>query len=823
MLMKDTRRTVKVAVVGSGLAGLTTAYLLSTGTTVALDAKDEPTKFEVHLFERNEALGMDAASISVGGENEFRIDHLQIPIKAAKFSFGWYRIESSKEPMTMSAHEVASHSHHQSYLTYSGARAVGHISSPICMDASWTTFFANVLLWFWRLLIVAFSYTKLMTMALWSHYRGHLYDSDHPVASLTLQEWLEQHHIHPFFVHEIFVPLFAAVCTNSWQSMMEYPATYILEYMARGLFQESYVVDCGVKQVVAALSRPLKHVHLGTQITCITPNETPGQGRLVLHEQNGNRSDFDHIVFATQGNQALKILSNCQKYLSSPTPRDDGYDQWKKQHQLVQDLSVQIDMLQRFKYDPSLVINHTDTRLLPHDQSQWKVLNFATLDASIQPHPSDMIVPYPHNTTMTTHILNATHRTIADNETLYLQTTNPCIAPDPASVLSVSWFERATVTVKSKQTIEKCLFEPLKGSDGKVKLGNCQGKGGIWFVGSYCWRGIPLLEGCVASAETVVANGIAVQENCTIKLGAVLLLLAGVFASTGDRLPEYRQCVQTFLDLPLRLLKWSIPDDCRYQCMQTLTTRAKLQGDRIHQFHGKWPFLRLYGMQEPASVLFSILNGLFHARYYSKMKHQLSPQFDLKRHYLGMSVIAMNAWIWSTVFHMRDNSITEKLDYFSAGLYIMYGLYLGVLRIFYVRGWPALAWSILCAALFMVHVAYLTLKPRFDYGYNMTACITIGSLQTSLWLGWSILQYTSWGQVWRRPFAWLAGLSVVLVSCAMALEVFDFPPWYDVVDAHALWHAATIPLIPLFYQFLLRDAQAEMNHPHPSNLSKKYT
>lgn len=60
--------TVKVAVIGSGLAGLTAAYLLTKGQT------EGDKKFEVHLFEKNSELGMDAASISVGPEKDFRID-----------------------------------------------------------------------------------------------------------------------------------------------------------------------------------------------------------------------------------------------------------------------------------------------------------------------------------------------------------------------------------------------------------------------------------------------------------------------------------------------------------------------------------------------------------------------------------------------------------------------------------------------------------------------------------------------------------------------------------------------------------------------------
>lgn len=62
--MKDEKQ-INIAVIGSGLAGLSTAYLLE---------KNQHDNINVHLFEKNASVGMDAASISVGPEKDFRID-----------------------------------------------------------------------------------------------------------------------------------------------------------------------------------------------------------------------------------------------------------------------------------------------------------------------------------------------------------------------------------------------------------------------------------------------------------------------------------------------------------------------------------------------------------------------------------------------------------------------------------------------------------------------------------------------------------------------------------------------------------------------------
>lgn len=40
----------------------------------------------------------------------------------------------------------------------------------------------------------------------------------------------------------------------------------------------------------------------------------------------------------------------------------------------------------------------------------------------------------------------------------------------------------------------------------------------------------------------------------------------------------------------------------------------------------------------------------------------------------------------------------------------------------------------------------------------------------------------------------------------MSLELFDFAPLFRLLDAHALWHLATIPLAAAWWRFLCSDA-----------------
>lgn len=79
---------------------------------------------------------------------------------------------------------------------------------------------------------------------------------------------------------------------------------------------------------------------------------------------------------------------------------------------------------------------------------------------------------------------------------------------------------------------------------------------------------------------------------------------------------------QTIFD---RILGWSCADECSYGCMWRTVFAFLERGWPIPQFYGKWPFLRLFGMQEPASVIFSLLNFAMHVRLLRKFRREVRP------------------------------------------------------------------------------------------------------------------------------------------------------------------------------------------------------
>ena len=136
-----------------------------------------------------------------------------------------------------------------------------------------------------------------------------------------------------------------------------------------------------------------------------------------------------------------------------------------------------------------------------------------------------------------------------------------------------------------------------------------------------------------------------------------------VLASAGDRAQIFQNCVPVCLhyleegrcDIPalFRLAGWTCTDDCKYKCMRFITDDAVGKNEPILQYYGKWPFTRHAGMQEPASVAFSVMNMIAHlygARVISRRVPQGHP---MRLYYLIWSYISINAWIWSSIFHTR--------------------------------------------------------------------------------------------------------------------------------------------------------------------------
>ncbi|ESW21288.1 hypothetical protein PHAVU_005G058200 [Phaseolus vulgaris] len=310
-------------------------------------------------------------------------------------------------------------------------------------------------------------------------------------------------------------------------------------------------------------------------------------------------------------------------------------------------------------------------------------------------------------------------------------------------------------------------------------------------------------------------------------------------ASAGDADPRYRNCVEQCEEsgcigkrcfpnckisadevpvvgppwgmvepLYARWKKGHCKSNCQYYCMLNREKERELLNKDPEKYHGKWPFKRIYGIQDPASMVFSSLNLVMHFHgwmsfftlIYNKLplKARKRPYYEYASLWHIYGLLSLNSWFWSAIFHSRYCELIEKLDYFSAVALLGYSLILAILRSFNVKD-EATRVMIPAPLISFVatHIMYLNFF-KLDHEWNLKVCLsmTVGQLAT-----WAI-----WGDFSHHPSRWKIRFVVLISGLAMCLQIYDFPPYEGLLDAQALRHAITVPLTYLWWSFIRDDA-----------------
>ncbi len=299
------------------------------------------------------------------------------------------------------------------------------------------------------------------------------------------------------------------------------------------------------------------------------------------------------------------------------------------------------------------------------------------------------------------------------------------------------------------------------------------------------------------------------------------------------------------------VFRWDCASECSYNCMcaneawrsaqfaagvsppHPRSLRPPKGGSNSKHFtpfkyHGKWPFVRILGCQELFSSLFSVFNALPHIVWFFRLRSEFGPvgPWALRRGvaklpmlalWSAYSVVYLNTWVWSAVFHARDTILTERLDYFCASMGLSFSLAVVVLRMLGSKGTKAPVRAIVFGSVFsalLVHIGYLQLI-HFDYGWNMRVSLTVGMIHTALWLAFCVREWRN-GVNQKRMVAVNACL-----WAAACLEVFDFPPIASgLLDAHAIWHGLT-PLIGWqFYRWVHDDLTQQAKLQEQENIKR---
>ena len=276
-LSADQRTKPSLAVIGTGIAGLSAAYLL----------KD---KYQVTVFESQERAGMGAHSVDYVSNGFTR--RIDIPLRI--FCHGYY-----DNLLALYDHigvEILT-SDHSGIFSDEAGRVILH--------------YGNV-----RLGMARFSHLKgrnwlspaawtigLQSKRFFARAKRDIARTD--LADISFGEYLQHSGAGREFVDTVLLPMMSVTCTCDYQAVRDYPADLMLEYLTCGVHKIG--IMSAAKGVDDIVPRMLVDVELRTN-SPVAVIEPDGQ-QLRVVTQAGAVQHFDQVVIAAQAHQAAAMLS----------------------------------------------------------------------------------------------------------------------------------------------------------------------------------------------------------------------------------------------------------------------------------------------------------------------------------------------------------------------------------------------------------------------------------------------------------------------------------------------------------------------------------
>jgi predicted NAD/FAD-binding protein len=310
-----------IAIIGSGISGLTAAYLLSK-------------KHKVTVFEKNSRIGGHTATVDIEKEGEtFAIDTGFIVFNDKTYPnflalLAEIGIDKQATEMSFSVHNC------QTGMEYNG-----HNLNTLFAQRS--NIFKPK---FWLLVKEILRFNKLCkTIFALKNYK----------ENYSLGDFLADNKFNNYFAEHYILPMGAAIWSSSLAQMEDFDLRFFVQFFHNhGLLNiadrpQWYVIPKGSRSYLAPLCEPFKqNIMLNSDLSGITRSNK----KVHLHFNSAPSEIFDEVVIACHSDEALALLNDAS-----------------------QDEQT---ILSAMPYSENNVILHTDKNLLPHREKAWASWNY---------------------------------------------------------------------------------------------------------------------------------------------------------------------------------------------------------------------------------------------------------------------------------------------------------------------------------------------------------------------------------------------------------------------------------------------------------------
>ena len=312
----------KIAIIGTGISGLASAYLL----------KD---KYEITIYEKNNYYGGHSRSLIV--EDDVSVDtgfivfnyetyhnlisffkHLNIPIAKSNMSFG----------VSINNGEIEYGS--------------GGFKNLIAQKSN----LFNPC--FYKMIRDIFKFNKISKL----HLENNTLNEE-----ISLEQYLSKMNVGKWFKDYYLLSLGACIWSTPLKKMYDFPALSFIRFFSNhGLLTTTgpiqwYTVKGGSKMYVDKTVKELKKSNIKFKLAAIKINRSE---KISITDINNDVVDYDNVIFACHSNEVLQLLEK---------PTDD-----------------EKSFLGDIKYQPNSVILHTDETIMPKRKNAWSSWNYLSKD-----------------------------------------------------------------------------------------------------------------------------------------------------------------------------------------------------------------------------------------------------------------------------------------------------------------------------------------------------------------------------------------------------------------------------------------------------------
>ncbi|EGU32246.1 amine oxidase flavin-containing [Vibrio ichthyoenteri ATCC 700023] len=314
---------MKIAIVGTGISGLTCGYYLNKN-------------HDITLYEANDYIGGHTATVDVElNGHSFAVDTGFIVYNDRTYP-NFIQLMEEIGVKGLATEMSFSVSNQANGLEYNGHTL--------------TTLFAQKRNWFkprfYKFILDILRFNKLV--------KAHAGDlgEDHQQSEQTLGDFLNQHGFNDYFSDNYILPMGAAIWSSTLADMRAFPLDFFARFfLNHGLLDvvnrpQWYVIEGGSKQYIPALTRAFAdRIRLSAPIQSVW-RDVNGVHLMV----NGTVESYDQVIFACHSDQALGLLGDAT--------------------------AQEQEVLSALAYQNNQVILHTDTSLLPQRKAAWAAWNY---------------------------------------------------------------------------------------------------------------------------------------------------------------------------------------------------------------------------------------------------------------------------------------------------------------------------------------------------------------------------------------------------------------------------------------------------------------